>query len=71
LACSRPQPGLQRQTVDQLLQVLSDKNLPAPFDEGVLRDIVADPRQWKDLTPVEARQSRTRRRARSSRWRWT
>lgn len=53
----QPQPGTQRQTVDQLLQVLNDKNLPAPFDEGLLKDIVADPRPWKDLTPVEARQS--------------
>lgn len=46
-----PQPG----ALEPLLARLKRDALPVMFDEQSIRDQLADPKAWKDLTPAEAR----------------
>lgn len=50
-----PEAPPQRGAIDPLLARLERDALPISFDPDHIRALLADPLQWKDLTPAEAR----------------
>jgi hypothetical protein len=54
-AFSGPDPQPQPGAIDGLLARMENEAQPIAFDVEPIRDFLRDPKQWKDMTPAEAR----------------